>query len=828
MGISIYYLESFDISATVCRGLERDGFELIDFFSAINPLLHKLTANKSKKLVTATSNSISLIKEEANIFDNIHMLTSIGVSIKNNRIYHFTTSLEKFKAMLVSTDWQKIGLNVASKKALDNINEYRKKLLSSSVQSEIKRWNCFLMFLNKLVVLDDELSNLDLEPESLSQLEDKKLITRNKQNTGYVLSLDNINFKDKIINLYNLDVNYYNQNKIIHSEPSNSAKQSSIDKTETLNRFLQSNIRDIEIFEYRLQGDTLKDIGDRYGISRERTRQRFNKVLEKLPNIKEVEENKNLFKKYNIPKDDFTKVYNSDGRIWELLKILYQPGEEPFQNEILNGEYPDEIKKYILEKYKLVIVDGEIKRFTRTQLLISILKKNNNTLQSYFSSEDLFYLYMEECKNFPKLKVKTLRSFEGLVERCDNVVFSSGLGYRYYQKNIDRCAKQEISNIFKAIPDGAYNSNYIFQKFPEVMQKYDIRNGSELHNICKKFGIDDFISLGRNPEFVKGNFEKKYYIFENLLKYDNKTVEEFLKMMNNCFGLNISSLQTYLFTELREYLFDNYIYIDKSEYSELVVQIKPELTDELYVAKDFVKIILKYITKNELTPKLIFSLGYSISPELIYDKKYRSASEAIESQILANKVFHSDNYSYSKVSYFYSTILELERNFKILKISETDYLRVDFLEKRGFDTNKFQGFITKVEDKFSHGEYFSIISLINDGFTDDLLDSGFELITLDRLISISDKIKFVNNSFPHIFYKGNEKYNISHFLTDILCRLESANVEDFVDDINEKFGINLEEYDVRRRLLDEGAYYSAPLNKVYITKEDYLREVYGK
>ncbi|WP_081949125.1 sigma factor-like helix-turn-helix DNA-binding protein [Streptococcus phocae] len=211
--------------------------------------------------------------------------------------------------------------------------------------------------------------------------------------------LDNINFKDKIINLYNLDVNYYNQNKIIHSEPSNSAKQSSIDKTETLNRFLQSNIRDIEIFEYRLQGDTLKDIGDRYGISRERTRQRFNKVLEKLPNIKEVEENKNLFKKYNIPKDDFTKVYNSDGRIWELLKILYQPGEEPFQNEILNGEYPDEIKKYILEKYKLVIVDGEIKRFTRTQLLISILK-NNNTLQSYFHLKTYFICTWRNVKIF--------------------------------------------------------------------------------------------------------------------------------------------------------------------------------------------------------------------------------------------------------------------------------------------------------------------------------------------------------------------------------------------------------------------------------------------
>ena len=49
-----------------------------------------------------------------------------------------------------------------------------------------------------------------------------------------------------------------------------------------------------------------------------------------------------------------------------------------------------------------------------------------------------------------------------------------------------------------------------------------------------------------------------------------------------------------------------------------------------------------------------------------------------------------------------------------------------------------------------------------------------------------------------------------------------------MNDINSKYGINLDEYDVQRRLISSGAFYSKELNKVYISKEDYLDEVYGK
>ena len=47
-------------------------------------------------------------------------------------------------------------------------------------------------------------------------------------------------------------------------------------------------------------------------------------------------------------------------------------------------------------------------------------------------------------------------------------------------------------------------------------------------------------------------------------------------------------------------------------------------------------------------------------------------------------------------------------------------------------------------------------------------------------------------------------------------------------DINNRYGIKLEEYDVRRRLIQQGIHYSEDLNKVYVYKEDFLKEVYGK
>ena len=108
------------------------------------------------------------------------------------------------------------------------------------------------------------------------------------------------------------------------------------------------------------------------------------------------------------------------------------------------------------------------------------------------------------------------------------------------------------------------------------------------------------------------------------------------------------------------------------------------------------------------------------------------------------------------------------------------------------------------------------------------MEDGFELISLDRLISISDKVKAVSKGFPNIYCHSEIKKNLNDFLIDELFKCESARIEDFTDDLNSKYGLNLEESNVRNRLIEAGAFYSDVLNKAYILKEEYLNEVYGK
>ena len=80
--------------------------------------------------------------------------------------------------------------------------------------------------------------------------------------------------------------------------------------------------------------------------------------------------------------------------------------------------------------------------------------------------------------------------------------------------------------------------------------------------------------------------------------------------------------------------------------------------------------------------------------------------------------------------------------------------------------------------------------------------------------------------FPNIYCRSEVKRNLNDFLLDELLKCGSANVENFTNDLNSKYGLSLDEYNVHTRLIDMGAYYSNVTNKIYILKEDYLNGAY--
>lgn len=820
MSISIYFLRSFGIGAKLAQTLSRDGLELVDLFVKFNQKLNeRYSKTKLDKLQDSLLNALESIKNHQNVFDDICMLESIGCNIGFNKIYKQTNSINDLESMLDVRDWGKDGLLASSKKVRPQIKAYKEFLQSSEIQTEIVRWQTFMYFLNNTYLTKDSLESLGFSIDIVEELFSKGLLVQSEDETQYILAFKNIKFIEELKSLFNLDINHYEINKEVMG-PEEEIETS-------LDEFLSTKFKYKDYFLKRLEGQTLQEIGDSNGVSRERARQILSRIVSNLPNIKEINEFKALYTGYDISKEAFIDFFCKDSRIYELLSLIFKRGKQDITELIVDGNYANDQVQMFLNKSKRRLIDGEVQALTRENLIIDVLYKNRN-LQKYFKVDDLYYLFTEEMKEYPQLQFKSARSLGSQLERYNNVIFSLKKGYRYHLALPFNKFQEDLESLFIDLPEGSYHMDYVFEKNPDLMKQMDIIDGSELHYFCKKNKLfPKVINLGRNPEFVRGEQSKREYLASELSRFDRHSIGEFIEYLNSNFGLNKASISAYLFNEFGDVIRNRTIYFYTDKYSEEVDRIRPLLTKDIYEFNEFINIVKKIAGFSVEKLDLILELGFVHRGEIVFKHEYKTAMEAMSSHILSQRIFRLNNQSFLGTRDYYNIIYKLEKEISILKIAEDAYINVTSLVNRGFDRQKFRKFVSKVEKYVGKGEYFSIVSLINDGFDDILIEDGFELISLDRLINTSDIIKSVSQSFPNIYCKSDIKKNLNDFLSDMLLEYGSVNIDDFTYDLNLKYGLNLDEYDVKNRIIENGAFYSKELNKAYVLKEDYLDEVYG-
>lgn len=820
MSISIYFLRNFGIGAKLAQTLSEDGIELVDLFVNFNEELNeRCSKRKLAKLQDSLLNALESIKNHQNIFDDMCMLESIGCNIGNNRIYKQTKSINDLESMLDVRDWGKDGLLASSKKVRPQIKAYKEFLQSSKIQPEVVRWQTFMYFLNNTYLTKDNIEGTGFSIDMVEELFSKGLLVQSEDETQFILAFENIKFIEELKSLYNLDRNHYEINKAV-IKPEEEIEIS-------LDEFLSTKFKYKDYLLKRLDGQTLQEIGDSNGISRERVRQILNRIVSNLPNIKEINEFKDLFTGYDISKEAFRYFFCKDSRIYELLSLILKRGKQDITELIVDGDYDNNQVQTFLNKSKRLLIDGEVQALTRENLIIDVLYKNRN-LQKYFKVDDLHYLFTEEMKDYPQLQFKNARSLGNQLQRYNNVIFSLKKGYRYHLDLLFDKYQEDLESLFLGLPEGSYHMDYVFEKNPELMKQLDIIDGSELHYFCKKNKLfPKVIKLGRNPEFVRGEKSKREYLASELSRFDRHSIDELIEYLNLNFGLNKASITSYLFSEFGDVISNRTIHLKTDKNSEEVDRIRQLLTKDIYEFNEFINIVKNIAGFSVEKPDLILELGFVHKGEIIFKREYKTAMEAISSHILSQRIFRLNNQSFLGTRDYYNTIYKLEKEISILKIAEDAYINVTSLVNRGFDRQKFRKFVSKVEKYVGKEEYFSIVSLLNDGFDDILIQDGFELISLDRLINTSDIIKSVSHGFPNIYCKSEIKKNLNDFLSDMLLEYGSVNIDDFTYDLNLKYGLNLDEYDVKYRIIENGAFYSKELNKAYVLKEDYLDEVYG-
>lgn len=820
MSISIYFLRNFGIGAKLAQTLSEDGLELVDLFVNFNEEFNeRYSKRKLAKLQDSLLNALESIKNHQNIFDDMCMLESIGCNIGNNKIYKQTKYINDLESMLDVRDWGKDGLLASSKKVRPQIKAYKEFLQSVEIQPEVVRWQTFMYFLNNTYLTKDNIEGTGFSIDIVEELFSKGLLVQSEDETQFILAFENIKFIEELKSLYNLDRNHYEINKEV-IKPEEEIEIS-------LDEFLSTKFKYKDYLLKRLDGQTLQEIGDGNGISRERVRQILNRIILNLPNIKEINEFEELYTGYDISKEAFIVFFCKDSRIYELLSLIFKRGKQDITELIVDGDYDNNQVQTFLNNSKRLLIDGEVQALTRENLIIDVLYKNRN-LQKYFKVDDLHYLFTEEMKDYPQLQFKNARSLGNQLQRYNNVIFSLKKGYRYHLNLLFDKYQEDLESLFIDLPEGSYHMDYVFEKNPELMKQLDIIDGSELHYFCKKNKLfPKVIKLGRNPEFVRGEKSKREYLASELSRFDRHSIDELIEYLNLNFGLNKASITSYLFSEFGDVISNRTIHLKTDKNSEEIDRIRLLLTKDIYEFNEFINIVKKIAGFSVEKPDLILELGFVHKGEIIFKREYKTAMEAISSHILSQRIFRLNNQSFLGTRDYYNTIYKLEKEISILKIAEDAYINVTSLVNRGFDRQKFRKFVSKVEKYVGKGEYFSIVSLLNDGFDDILIQDGFELISLDRLINTSDIIKSVSHGFPNIYCKSEIKKNLNDFLSDMLLEYGSVNIDDFTYDLNLKYGLNLDEYDVKNRIIENGAFYSKELNKAYVLKEDYLDEVYG-
>lgn len=808
--LSIFFLKKYGLSHKISKAISDAGLSLLDFLILDNEKIYtkKLRNSNRNKVFDSITRWFEDIKIKTNIFDDVIMLSSVSESVPS-RVFQLGESILDLKMKMTCRETEKNEVSITDKKILRMLKEYEN--LISDIE-ERKIWESFVFFLRKIKVSVNKLEDEELNIEIIDKLKKLNLIFESED--ILYLNIDNLFQKELLVNYFEIDID---------SIPS----MKGITKKLSLNEILSMNFKDIELFSLRINGLTLQKIADEKGITRERVRQRLEKVKENLPELEEIDKYSSLYQEYYIPKDVFINVFESDERVYNLLDYLFPKGEEDISEKILNGNFSQDAKEYVLNAFRKVKIGTDIKVATKENALEEVMKENKD-LQTYLNKDEMFYLYNEHVAKHPKLSIINQRSLINMADRSPNIIKSISNGYRYF--NIE--LSEDIINFLKEIitiqAPGAYNMEHIYNNNKNFMAQINILDGSELHNFYLKFKIEvpDMI-LGRNPEFTVGISSKKDFIFQEMLVHNEMNVDDFVNYINENYGLLKNSFKSYIFNEFPEYIADGRIYIDSRDYSNIKNGLKEYLKDEIYLREDFEQIIKRNSTIVEISPFLIHQLGFRDRGALIIDKKYLSSKDAVISIFLSQKIINEEDEKIRKTSDFLSAKYALEKNFRIIKIGENKYLNTSSLISRGFDLNRFQSFVKKVEETVNSNSYFTIKSLLDSGFNHDLIDDGFEQITLDRLLSTSDILKPVTNSYPTLYYKGDKKF-VKDFLLDSLLEYGSVNVEDFTDDINDRYGLNFDEEKIKYKLKEEGVFLSKDLNKVYVYKDDYLDEVYGK
>ena len=591
----------------------------------------------------------------------------------------------------------------------------------------------------------------------------------------------------------------------------------------------------------RLHGETLEQIGERLQISRERVRQKINTMLSRRPKLRE-DCYLPLFERYEFSYEEFHLAFNEPPEVYNYLIIVRSSKNNqrmPLDAILADTSIPESFRRKaeraIYRQY--VTVNGmHIKKepSSLTQYVVQTYCQELTTMEEFFQ---WYHSLLETigASDDSSLAID-LRSYENKLSQNDFVLWNWGHRFRYYP-----IIQYDYGNLMEALALDQYeniefSSLKLFRDNSELMEEYDIRDEYELHNLLKKIlstASESKIHFKKIPTIVIGTPNRDQQVIDLLMQCAPITNVELAKKYEELYGVRWNTATNY-FTCINQFFYNGIYRIDQPTLPENQHQrLAQLLTEDIYTLSEVKHIYLREYPDGNLAFINSFALknlGFHVYTDYIISNRFSNVSDLFyhlvdeHDLIDIRPVIEKGGKSF--YNNIHNTIYELEAKRELIEYLPQQYIHIRRLNRNGIFVLDLEDYCDSVAKKIPSGDYFTITSLQQDGFSHFLEETGFDEWFFSSILA-KDKEHFSHYKIgkTRLFRRGKKTFLFIDFLQWLLEPTGKMDIFDLCELLEEHYNIHIDIYNLISIVRSSTLYYDEIMEAAYIDYDTYFEEV---
>lgn len=609
--------------------------------------------------------------------------------------------------------------------------------------------------------------------------------------------------------------------------------------------------RNREIMIHRLQGETLEAIATRYGKTRERVRQIVANNIKKIKDylradigVEWFDEDyyRYFFETYSFEKKDAEEWLGISRQVFTYMEMTgADKGKHSLEEALddyhgLDFGFRLKIKNY-LNRNKLFL-DGRWVNKTRADLEEYAVRKfcKDNVSFDEFTRIYNNFLCEEEVPYDEKLYYTdtVIRTRKNRLSEVRFLLWKQNEQIRYY--DIDG---QDFTELLDKLNLNAYeNIEYSTWKFvrdyPDIMDKYDIRDQYELHNLLRKIVPDgayhDF-HCERMPMIRFGTFDRDGALLDLLVDSAPIAQADFAELVHQEYGYDAATVMGTYLGALAPYYHNGMYTIDqKAMLADNQRALLAELTDDFYYIDEIREIYAKAVPGadiEEVNPYNLKLMGFSVLSRYVY-RNHSSLDDYFRKLLTQDDVLDISPYRqrFAYVQSFSMAFVNLKNEMEIFEFEPNQIIAYRKLAAAGVTREDLMAFCDETADFVEDGTYFSVQSIKKAGFETELFNLGFSDWFYASLLTSDDRFSDTRAFGNILLYKGNKRITIQSFEESLILENGSIDVFDLMTEMEEVYGCQISDRsDLIYKVGGTDVYYDKYMDRLYANEGVFNREL---